>query len=120
MKNKSFLNKLESLKKQSPTQLEVERKLLPRLSFMGYVMLVCGLGSLTFAITVPQEITIGPELLQQEILALTDEDPLELSPTEVLNFYAISSMFALAGASCFLISWRKKKTLMSQAETSQE
>ena len=126
MTNKSFLNKLEELKPQVPVHLEIERKLIPRLKFMGYVMLVLCLASFIFALTIKEETAVASEptiaavSTHEELEAvipspLTDEE-LEFVATEVLNFYAISFVFGLIGVSCFLIAWRKRKTLFQDSE----
>ncbi len=117
MKNKTFLNKMEELKPHIPVQLDVERKLLPRLKFMGYVMFVCCLASVAFAIFAPKEQIADFEVAAYDQVYLAgvalgpDEDPLELSPTEVFNFYLIGLVFASVGAACFLTAWKKKRSL---------
>ncbi len=122
MKNKSFLSKIEELKPEIPVHLEVERKLVPRLKFMGYVLCFFCLASLVFALTIKEETLILPESTEassDEIIAATPlltDDELELTATEVLNFYAISAVFAIVGASCFFISWKKRKILFHQSQ----
>lgn len=112
MKNKSFSNK-----PKAPLHTETERKLLPRLKFIGYVTIVLTLSALTFAIIAPEDPEIGPELVLENIpkkstagLSLEEEEPLELSSKEVFNYYVVSGIFALVAASCFLIAWKKKKS----------
>lgn len=127
MKNKSFSSKLADLK---PIHLDVERKLIPRLKFMGYVMLTCALASLLFALIVKEDTVATPELMQEvgsnseEMEAtstlLTDDTELELAATEVLNFYGVSFVFAVIGASCFVIAWKKSKTLFQEPQGSGE
>jgi hypothetical protein len=115
MKNKSFLSKLEELKPEVPIHLEVERKLIPRLKFMGYVMYFFCLLSFVFALTIKEEeeLLISELETNSEIPAiLTDESELELAATEVLNFYFVSLVFALVGTACFLIAWKKGKKLL--------
>jgi len=120
MKNKSFLSKCDELKEKAPVQLEIERKLLPRLKFMGYVMFTLCLASFVFALTVKEDTAvIGPPPFDQTeavspLELLPEEGEIELSATEVLNFYFVAFVFALIGASCFLIAWKKKKTLILQ------
>ena len=105
---KKFLNKLETLKTVAPDHLKVEKKLRPRLNYMGYIMFFFTACSLGFAIITPQEVPIGPE---SESLAGPDEELIDLNPREIFNFYIVSLIFAAVGSSCFLISWRKKKNL---------
>lgn len=125
MKNKSFLNKFEELKPKVPMQLDVERKLLPRLKFMGYVMYTLAVASLCFAIFIGKNEGKGTELLQEGIqyaaasLNLdSDEELFEFNADEVLNFYIVSLIFATVGSACFLIAKKKKKTLFEQEQTS--
>jgi len=62
MKNKSFLSKIEELKPNIPVQLDVERKLVPRLKFMGYVMFFFCVAALIFEIVVPEDTVIAAEI----------------------------------------------------------
>ncbi len=116
---KSFLNKLEELKPEVPVHLEVERKLIPRLKLMGYIMFSLCLCAFIFALTIKEdaEITLESEALHDEFevggVALIDDAELELAATEVLNFYYVSVVFASVGGSCFLIAWKKRKKLYS-------
>ncbi len=117
MKNKTSLNNMENLKPGIPAGLATEKKLLPRLKFMGYVMFTCCAASIAYAIFAPKEQETGPDLAEYPLVYAAglpldgDEDLLELSPTEVLNFYAIGLIFASVGATCFLTAWKKKKHL---------
>jgi hypothetical protein len=123
MKNKSFLNKLEKLKAEVPVQLDTERKLLPRLKFMGYVMVVLCITTAVYAMTIREETEIIQPLPQEGLIEpkqmeavsgfelFPEEGELELTPNEVLNFYLVAFIFAIVGATCFLIVWKKKKRL---------
>ena len=123
MKNKSFLNKLDELKSAVPAHLEVEKKLLPRLKFMGYLMYVLCVIALVYAMTVredtpsPQEGLIDPQETEaaSPLEMLLEEGELDFSPTEVLNFYLVGLIFASVGSTCFLIAWKKRKTLRQQS-----
>jgi hypothetical protein len=129
MKNK-ILSKLEELKSKVPIHLEVERKLLPRLKFMGYVMLTLCSAAFLFALIAKEEIEAPNFSLQEGFVApeqieavarmelLPEDDEPELNPTEVLNFYFVSFIFGLIGTACFFIAWKKKKTVVQQAEGS--
>jgi hypothetical protein len=125
MKNKSFSNKLEELKSTAPAPHEVEKKLLPRLKFMGYVMYALCLVSFSYAIAAKEETetvppsqggVIDPESTEAVVSLemLSEEGELELSPTEVLNFYFVALIFAAVGTSCFLIAWKKRKKLFQE------
>ena len=129
MKNKSFLNKFKELKPLMTIHHESERKLLPRLKFMGYVLLTISLITFGFALNMEKENLRGPnadpdnaftspqEMTQSAGLSLEDAD---LKPSDILNFFAISITFAAVGGSCFLIAWKKQKTLFSEKETNEE
>ncbi len=132
MKNKSLLSKLEELKPNIPIHLDVERKLLPRLKFMGYVMFAFCLAAFTFALAIkdeaevigppPQEGFTEPDRIEAVARAelLLEDGELELSPTEVLNFYLVAVIFAVMGATCFVIAWKKKKKLFSESQATKE
>ncbi len=94
MKNKDSLSK-------------VERQLLPRLKFMGYVMYTLCLSSLVFAIFFPEE----EKIAELGGLNLIEE---EFNPKEVLNFYLIAAVFAAVGCTCMLIVRKKRKILFQQ------
>ena len=57
---KSLLNKLDEIKSIVPVHLEVEKKLLPRLKFMGFVMYGLCLAAFTYALTAEEEIQSAP------------------------------------------------------------
>jgi len=132
MKNKSFLSKFEELKPKVPIHLDIEKKLLPRLKIMGYLMLTFCLAAFVFALTVkeetevigplPQEGFTDPEQTEavSEIELSSEEGQLELNPTEVLNFYLVSFIFAVVGTSCFLIAWKKRKKLFQHPQAGKE
>jgi hypothetical protein len=109
MKNKDFSNKVLE-------QAKVERQLLPRLKFMGYVMYVLCLSSIAFEVFFPQETIEIEKNVELEAMTLLDE---ELNPKEVLNFYAVASVFALVGVACMLIA-RKKRKILFQPEVNNE
>ncbi len=109
MKNKDFSNKvLEKAK--------VERQLLPRLKFMGYVLYVLCLCSIAFEAFFPEETLRIENTVELEAMTLLDEEP---TAKEVLNFYAVASVFALVGFSCMLIA-RKKRKVLFQPEVNNE
>jgi hypothetical protein len=97
----------------------VEKELLPRLKFMGYLMTAFCIAAFLFALLAEREPAPPPAAILERYPPLktsgptlmADEELLELRPTEVLNFYVVSLTFFLVGASCFLIAWKKKKTL---------
>jgi hypothetical protein len=119
MKNKSFLSKFEALTPKIPVHLEVERKLLPRLKFMGYVMFIWCVASLIFAIAMPpgegESMILEESIIEADAVGFAQDVDKELpvfASTEVLNFYVVSAIFALVGGACFLVAWKKKKKLL--------
>lgn len=130
MKNKNFLSKF---KPKIPIHLEVEIKLLPRLRFMGYLLLTISLITFTFAMLAPQEEAIHATLpatdhsafaqegeLSSGISLFTEDTPFELNPTEILNFYVVSIIFAGVGGLLLLTTWRRRKTPPHKQDTREE
>ncbi len=120
---KNLLSKIGELTPKIEVHLETERKLLPRLKFMGYVMLILSVASLTFAIAAPTETEVlaaeqtpSPRLQIAGLPLENDEDLLEFASLEVLNYYLISAVFAMVGVGCFFTVWRKRKTLFQSGE----
>jgi hypothetical protein len=109
---KSFLNKFKT-----PSTLETERKLLPRLKFMGYVMYGWSVWALCFAL---MDVTETATLTYESYsipsvggIAIDQSDTLpEINPKDVLNFYAISAIFAVVGTACIWIERMKRKKLL--------
>jgi hypothetical protein len=97
--------------------LKIERKFLPRLKFMGYVMCVLCIASLVFAILAQSDPAAESAMLQGVSLS---EDLLEFNPCEVLNFYVVGFIFALVGSVCFLTAWKKKRVLFHKSEAGGE
>jgi hypothetical protein len=121
MTQKNPSNDPDQVKQDAPPSPQyIEKSLLPRLKFMGYLMSTFCAATLLFALLSPGNPGQEPEaaleghppLKTSGPALMTDEDPLDLNPTEVLNFYVVSLTFFLVGASCFLIVWKKKKTLL--------
>jgi len=92
---------------------EQERKLLPRLKFMGYVLSVLSVATLAFAIVADLL-----ELENEATLAslMNEEELFELSPLEVLNFYAVFLIFALLSTFFFLLHKKKSKLLLQETK----
>ena len=109
MKNKDFSNKVLE-------QAKIERQLLPRLKFMGYVLYVLCICSIAFEAFFPAETLVIEKTIELEAMTLLEEEP---TAKEVLNFYAVASVFALVGFTCMLIVRKKRKTLL-QAEVNNE
>ena len=115
MKIKSFWNR--ERKPLTPPQLEIEKKLLPRLKLMGYIFIALSCASLLFVIfqSSPQEIS---DISNIEIeIGVTE---IELNPLEVLNFYAIAFIFASVGFLCFFLTKKKKQELFQESVIKEE
>lgn len=101
---------------------DVEYKLIPRLTCMGYIFSCLSLISLIFAFFVHADKTpLAPLIIDEKnILAdiqeisdtalLTEMHSLEVSAEDILNFYVVSLIFASIGTSIFFIASKKKKT----------
>ncbi len=89
--------------------IESERKLLPRLKLMSYIFFVLSIASLLFILTFEEETLLNAELTEQE-------EEVELAPTEVLNFYFISFLFAAGGVGCLLLAKSRAKNLLEEPQ----
>lgn len=129
MKPKKFSHEPDPTNPKPLPKIEVERKLLPRLKLMGYLLLMISTTTLCFAIFAPKEELIharastssfqNPELASG-ISLITDDTPFELNPTEVFNFYIVSAIFAAVGASLLFLTWKKKKDHLFVKEAEEE
>lgn len=108
--------------KQKPNKREIERQLLPKLKWMGYIFFFLAIGSLLFAILVEPEESTAEEFasvvrLQERLFGKEAKaDPL---PHEVLNFYAVAAVFATIGLLVLLLVWKKSKALLKTDEEEQ-
>ena len=95
MKIKSFWNR--EPKTLSPSQLAIERQLIPRLKLMGFIFLFLSLASLGFILfsnkATQQILSSLKEEIEQIAFGEADlldgqdlQEELELEPMEVLNF----------------------------------
>ena len=89
-------------------RIELERKMLPRMNFLGGILLLFSLATVAY-------ITFS-EIVPEENFALSFEElaptpPLILTPKERTHFYLYASSFALTSLSCFVIARTKKKEL---------
>ena len=117
MKNKNSLSESERAEAKA-ARIESEKKLLPRLRFMGYTMFILCVASVAFAIAAPEQPVSEAELMLDHFSSKTnaagaslenDDELLELTPAEVLNYYVIAVVFAIVGGACFFISWKKER-----------
>ncbi|MBI3236267.1 MAG: hypothetical protein HYZ48_00935 [Chlamydiales bacterium] len=101
-----------------------ELQLLPRLRWMGFLLLffsVCSLFySFFFATDIPSNIAqdlatdqfLSPAELQQVSgLPMTNTPSFEIFQVERFNAYIVTFCFALVGGICLLATWKKEKRL---------
>ena len=119
MKNKNSLSESEQAESKA-ARIDSEKKLLPRLKFMGYVMSILCAATVTLAIVAPEQpeseaqIMLDPYANKPHAagISLENEDELlELTPAEVLNYYVISAVFALRRRSLFFHLLEKKRSI---------
>lgn len=103
-----------------PSVKEIEKQLVPRLRFMGIVLLFFCFSTLGYALFASPYLSSEDEtvpILDEESIGLpssTDElTPLELTQNERLNLYIVATSFALVGTCCLTLAWRKKKQIES-------
>lgn len=123
MKNKNFWNSLNTFKPGTPEQVEVERKLLPRLRVMGYLLVGISVLTFTYAIVAPKEEELyylhqeeknaffQENELSSGLSLATDDTPFELNPSEVLNFFVVSATFAGVGGLLLFTCWNRRKLI---------
>jgi hypothetical protein len=97
--------------------LEIERKLIPRLKLMSYIFFTLSLASLLFILTFEEEELIASPTELEATIPLEEE---ELAPTEVLNFYFVSFVFAAMGTACLLLVKNRTKKLFAEAQEPEE
>ncbi len=97
---------------------EIERLLLPRLRFIGMVLLFFSVFCISYSIlSSPYLSTLGldkeEELVIQEQSLIPDgnEGPLKLSPFERISLYFVASVFGVVGSGCLYMFWRKREEL---------
>lgn len=107
--------------------LEIEKKLLPRLRYMGFALIFFSLFSLTYAIiadpSLPTlELTPSERAAkEEELMGLSDFDPESdfiVTYSELLNLYLVAMAFGVVGSLCLFAYWKKKKEFASESETS--
>lgn len=109
-----------------PNKQEVEKQLIPRLRFVGLVLLFFSVFSISYSvIDTPYLSTVGIEekgLPQMEESSLgIDLEPEEkdcaLTPCETINLFLIAAIFATVGSTCLFIAWKRdRKQLPSEGQ----
>ncbi len=118
--NKTSSN--EELNDKPLTDLEADMQLLPRLRFMGYLLLFfsgCALCySLFFASDVPSNLAYdlstdgftSPEEMEYAAgLSLNENASFTLFQVERYNAYIVTLSFAIVGSICLLSAYQKQK-----------
>lgn len=97
---------------------EIERLLLPRLRFIGMVLLFFSVFSISYSIlSTPYLSTLGlerdEELVVQEssFIPEGEEGAFKTSPFERISLYFVASVFGVIGSSCLFMYWRKREEL---------
>ena len=119
-KNSSNSNKEVDTKRQE--EIQVEKQLLPRLKFMGLLLIFFSGCALCYSIFFSTEIDeqLALELANDEFttpqemqyasgLSITDNAPFDLFQVERFNAYIVTISFAVVGAICLFTSWSKQK-----------
>ena len=112
-----MVTKMSSSEKQA-----VERKLLPRLRYMGFLLLFFTIFTLAYALISdpylpnPEEVAV---VLKEEGLPQFSEEPgFMLTKSQRLNLYLIAGAFAVIGLSCLFFYWKKKEQFQDAPPTS--
>jgi hypothetical protein len=105
-------------KKQRKLSLQkIEQQLLPRLGFLGGILLTFSICSLVYGffvhpLSAPNELVLQAELQSQgmdlSLIEVGEDDPNTLLPEDILNFYFVSLIFGAVGFFCIFTSWKKK------------
>lgn len=119
-KNSSNSNKEVDTKRQE--EIQVEKQLLPRLKFMGLLLIFFSGCALCYSIFFSTEIdeqlalelandgfTTPQEMQYASGLSITDNAPFDLFQVERFNAYIVTISFAVVGAICLFTSWSKQK-----------
>ena len=87
--------------------MKIEKQLIRRLKILGFLLIFFAAAThfYRFIPTAVDEL----DMLEEEIV-------LELDNPPPLNPFFVSSVFAIVGASCLLISWKKNKTVSSSPQ----
>src|ERR1700722_11671538 len=98
------------MKKTSLDKTETEKKLLPRLRYMGFLLLFFSLFTFSYALIVSPYLATPAEettLVKEEEMGLpiTDSE-LTLPNGKHLNLFLVAGIFGTVGLSCLLIFWK--------------
>ena len=103
----------------------IEKKLIPRLRVMGFILFAFSLCSLSYAYF---SMSYDSPFDDDGFLSVTEETafsgfsfeddpaspPFELTPGERLNFYIVAAIFAAVGIGCLAISKKKQREHLSK------
>lgn len=108
------------------TSSEIEKALLPRLRFIGFVLLLFGAFSCAYALvaepylsTVGLDDVVGAVGVQEELMGLPelDETPgFIVTSFERINLYLVAFVFGAIGFGCLFIFWKKRKAFNAMVE----
>ncbi len=103
--------------KTSLDKLENEKKLLPRLRYMGFLLLFFSIFTLAYALIAEPYLDVPPDesaVIKEESMGLPDTDTnpdFILTKGQRLNLFLVAGIFGTIGLSCFFFFWKKKEQL---------
>ncbi len=100
------VSKDEAFKKKN--RRLIERILLHRLRILGFILLGFSILFFFYALTHSPSEEVTAAASKAEVLS-TDFFSEECSPHDTFNFFSVSAIFALVGASCLMTSWKHSK-----------
>ncbi len=105
---------------------ELDKKLLPRLRFIGFSLLTFAVCSLSYSlISVPYVSTTviedDPLIKESEEQAagfpeITESPPFTVTEKDKLNLHLVTAVFSIVGISCIYLAAKKKKELEENNE----
>jgi hypothetical protein len=112
---KSFWNKIKGLKKEVKTDTKVDKQLLPRLQFMGYLLLFFSVCAFAYAIMeeigLINDTSLSEELIASSGISLPDIEPPIVVDIRIFNAYLAGTSFILVGVTSLIYVWKKQKRL---------
>lgn len=112
------------------SNLELDKKLIPRLRFIGFSLLFFAVCSLSYSListpylstTVIEDDPLVKEGEEQAagFPELTDSPPFMVTEKDKLNLHLVTAVFCIVGTSCLYLAAKKKKILDIQLKTPPE
>lgn len=115
------MNKIDALKAKTKADLELEKQLLPRLKFMGYLLAFFSVCSFSYAMLEQSGLILSPVYLAEEPREFTadltytvDKEAEEIMEVRLFNSYVVAIGFLGVATACFISVWKKRKSLQLQ------